>query len=509
LEAETSARQGFVSLDDIKSVTYYDMLTMYGGDLKFIFDFHGRKGGSNWHCPDCDWQRDQPLDRVCTPITPEMLTEWASKAKKGDRKCCSLDTPPLHNHPLDRRVPRLLHYELGFTPYIVESIEKVGKLLCTATANATQQAQVEKLACLGQELVVVLSEQADTAREWIAIATPYVKARDQLEQQQEEQDKAPVQLRSNYDKDITVLKNKLRRSQVEVDALSKKQSDQVAKVQELELKIEGARQVLDPVVLASCDWLRALIKKAMAAVGAVPQVYFGGTALVGNDCKRILGEFKKFLDILQEGIIARAKTMFPAGPERDKWAKVIDNKFSLWGPLLGSLDKFFALANSSLRITDQQLDKMDECIPIIRGLWMELYGDLSSAPPKIHQMLDHVMTFARRYRFFVHGGEQIGEKEHALDNKHGRQLSSKRKQHTKLEEGKEKLRKINNDPGQKLAAKRARDNTKRRRSDGKESKKTTNDASRKVAKFERRDNAVAAGSAVLLTHASLTLSDVA
>ena len=426
--------------------------------------------------------------------------------KKGDRKCCSNDTHPLHNHPLNRRVPPMLHYLLGFGPYIVESIEKLGKQLCTAGVTATQQAQVDELARLGQELVVLLSEQAETAREWIVVATPYFKTRQQLEEQLAEQVKAPAQLRSNYDRAITLLKNKMRRSQEAVDALAKTQADQVAKAQELNLKIEGARAVMDPDVLASCDWLRELIQKAMAAVGAVPQVYFGGTALVGNDCKRILGECKKFLRVLQEGLLDRAKKTFTAGPERDAWIKSIDEKFALWEPLLGTLDKFFAIANSSRRLTDEQLDEMDACIPVIKGLWMKLYGHLPSAPPKIHQMLDHVMTFARKYRFFVHGGEQIGEKQHALDNKHARQLSSQKKQYNNLEQGKEKLMKMTNDPGQQLAAQAAGEKTKRKRPEGTSSKKEKNDVAKKKAKIERRDSALADGVAALLPPPSLNVS---
>ena len=127
-----------------------------------------------------------------------------------------------------------------------------------------------------------------------------------------------------------------------------------------------------------------------------------------------------------------------------------------------------------------------------------MYGDLSSAPPKIHEVLDHVMDFARKYRFFVHGGEQKGEKDHSRDNRHARQFSSLQKQYKKFEQAKAKLRLIEADPGMMKAAKEAEERTKRRKKATGTSKKQENDEKKMEIKTESRDCAVAAGRAVLL-----------
>ena len=209
---------------------------------------------------------------------------------------------------------------------------------------------------------------------------------------------------------------------------------------------------------------------------------------MGNDCKRILGEFRKFLGILKEGFIEGAKKMF-TGPALDDWIKSIDEKFALWGSLFGTLDKFFAIANSSRRFTDQQLNEMDECVPTIKGLWIRLYGDLTSAPPKIHGLVKHVMKFARKYRFFVHGGEQIGEKEHARDNRHARQNSSYSKQYKRCEKAKDKLRKMEDDPGQIRAAKDAMEKTRRKKTKTKHER----DAKKREIKSELRNTALKEG----------------
>ena len=483
------------TLDAIESVAYYDLLTMYGGDLKCIFDLDGRCNGSSWHCAYCTWQRGQSLNEVCAPLTPQILAEWA----RIGIKCCSTDTPPLHNHTRDRLVPCMLHYELGLVPYNIQAIEKLGVLLVTAGSAELQQGLVADLARLGHELAEVVLEQEETSRSWVVVATPYMKAQEELEEQERLQKAAPPSQQSNYDKAIGLLKNKLRRPEAEVNALRKRQSDQTAKVLELKREIEVVRKAMNPEVLATCDWLRLLMKQAMDAVGSEPQVYFGGTAFVGNDCKKTLGEFEKFLNILQNGFIEKAKQMFK-GPALGLWIQSINEKFSLWRPLFGILDCFFSIANSSKRFTDQQLSQMDECVPIIKGLWVRLYGDLNSAPPKIHGLVDHVMEFAKKYRFFVHGGEQIGEKEHAKDNRHSRQLQSLKKQYAKIEKGKEKLRVQEADPGQLEAARVAWENTKRKKNEGgggKKSKKEERDTAKKQVKHEVRTGAVEAGRAAL------------
>ena len=489
---ECPLSSNIAGLDAIASVAYFDIHIMYGGDLKFIFDLEGRCNGSPWHCFFGDWMRTDPLTRKCNPITPELLATWTL----GKQKCCHPDTPRLHNLPRSRRVPCILHHELGVVPYNIEAMPKFFTELCTAGYDAQKQAQVAKLASLGQKLAEVLSLQAETSQAWIVVSAPYTKAKELLAEQEAEQSAAQAQYRSNYTHPITVLKSKLRRYQAEVDELTAAQADQAAKVLQLNQDLDDARLVTDHEALALCDWIQALMQRAMAAVGSIPQVYFGGTALVGNDCKRILGQAKKFLGILLEAITDRAKQMF-TGTELEGRIKSIDEKFALWVPLFGTLDKFFALANSKRRFTDQQLDAMDECVPVIRGLWVHLYGDLTSAPPKIHEVLDHVMDFARKYRFFVHAGEQNGEKDHSRDNRHTRQFSSLQKQYKKFEQAKAKLRLIEADPGMRKAAKEAAERTKRRKKGG-TSKKQENDEKKKEIKTESRDCAVAAGRAVLL-----------
>jgi len=110
-----------------------------------------------------------------------------------------------------------------------------------------------------------------------------------------------------------------------------------------------------------------------------------------------------------------------------------------------------------------------------------------------------MMPFARKFRFFVHGGEQIGEQEHNKDNRHGRQLGGLKRQFERYECGKEKLRVIDNDPGQQRVAQASLDRTKRRRIEGKESKKNVKDAEKKLVKEEMRSAAVAAGPTLLQT----------
>ena len=489
---ESPLSENIAGLDAISSVAYFDMLTMYGGDTKLIFDIIGRCGGSNWHSAHCDWKRDEPVDRKCNPLTPEMLKAWTL----ARIKCCSPDHPPLHNLSVDVQVPCTLHLQLGAVPYNVAGIAKFGTLFCTAGKSAVLQAQVEKLEGLGQQLAEVVMKQEETLQAWIVVSTPYTKIKELLDAQLAEQAAAQKQYRSNYNGAITLLRSKMRRYQEEVEALAAEQKEQAEKVVELNAELEAVRLTMDHDTLESCNWLRALMKEAMAAVGAAPQIYFGGTALVGNDCKRILGQYKKFLRILQEAFTERAKLMF-TGQALEGWLKSIDEKFELWGPLFGTLDKFFAVANSSRRFTDQQLDAMDECMPVISGLWVHLYGDLASAPPKIHTMVGgHVMKFARKFRFFVHGGEQIGEKEHGRDNRHARLVSSFIKQYTRCEEAKDKYRTMEADPGQ-IAAANAADEKTRRKKVQKTSKKEENDGKKREIKTESRDCAVAAGRALL------------
>jgi len=480
------------TLEDIASVAYYDLLTMYGGDLKLIFDLNGQCNGSNWHCPYGDWQRDQPLTDACIPLTPAILAEWA----RIGNKCCNINTPSLHNHSRDRLVPCMLHFSLGLVPYNVQGIEKFGELIVTAGCDALQQSRIENLASLGQQLVDVLLEQEETSRAFFVVATPFERTKGLLEEQEALRAAAPMLEKSNFDQTISVLKNRLRRSEKEVAELRTKQSGETTMVVDLKKQIDELRRAMGPEAAAKCDWLRALMKKAMAAVGSVPQVYFGGRALVGNDCKKILGDGKTFLGILEEGYNDKVKEMFPTAAQ-GPWLKSIKEKFSLWRPLFGTLDCFFSLANSSRRLTDAQLSEMDQCTPIIKGLWLRLYGNLPSSPPKVHILVDHVMAFAWKYRFFVHGGEQIGEKEHAKDNRHSRQLSSLKKQYARIEKGKENLRIQQSDPGQQAAARLARENTARIKPAGKKTKKEVNAEAKDLVKSEVRNSALAAGRAVL------------
>lgn len=489
-----------IELESVSSVEYFPLLTMYGGDLKLIFDYNGRCGGSGWHCAFCDWQRNDPLSKVCTPLTSEMKAAWSA----SNYKCFSLNTPPLHHLPVDRKLPCILHQELGIVPYNVSAIEAFGGEMFSASYSEMQRLQMTRLAALGAELAELLTKQAETSSVWVEIATPYLSLKEKLDEEVALQLAAPMQQRGNFDKAINLLKNKMRRSQDEVDALTKQQKDEAEQVKSLKEQLDTARLQVDPAVLASCDEIRALMKKGMKAVGSAPQVYFGGTALVGNDCKRILGECAIFLGILEEGIIDIAKKAF-TGEELEGKIKIIKGKFVLWSSLFGSLDKFYSLANSTLRFTDDDLSKMDECLPIIKGLWIQLYGELGSAPPKIHDLLEHTMPFSRKYRFIVHGGEQIGEKEHARDNKHGRQLSSFNKQYENQERGKDKLRRSEVLPDVIIAIKVATSNTSRtkrkeRREEenpgGNETNETKKAAKKKI-KSEKRDNALAKGKEVL------------
>jgi hypothetical protein len=481
------------SREDIASVAYYDLLTMYGGDLKFIFNFDGRVDGSTWHCPYGDWQRNQPLTHACVPITPEIFAEWSSIGKK----CCSNDTPPLHFHPRDRLVPCMLHFELGLVPYNIQAIEKFGAWLFSNGSDALKQSQLDALATLGQQLVEVLLEQEETSRKLSVVATPFEMTKSMLEVQEAKRLAATALERSNFDQPISVLKNKLRRTEEAVKELRTKQKEESTKVDDLKKEVAALREALGPEATADCDWLRALLRKAMSAVEAAPQIYFGGTALVGNDCKKILAGYAKFLDILEEGFNDKVKDLFSEPAAQKPWLESIEDKFSLWRPLFGALDCFFSLANSSKRFTDEQLLKMDECTPMIKGLWLRLYGEITSSPPKVHILVDHVMKFAHKFRFFVHGGEQIGEKEHAIDNRHSRQLASLKKQYEKIENGKEKLRILARDPESQLAAKAAMDSTRRNVPEGKRSKKDIDDAAKAEVKNERRGAALAAGHEVL------------
>ena len=70
-------------------------------------------------------------------------------------------------------------------------------------------------------------------------------------------------------------------------------------IEETTTQIEELKSRLTPAALDRKQVLEWIITKAMNLVGAHPQAYFGGTAMIGKDCERICAKSDVFIESVQ------------------------------------------------------------------------------------------------------------------------------------------------------------------------------------------------------------------
>ena len=200
----------------------------------------------------------------------------------------------------------------------------------------------------------------------------------------------------------------IRTEQAEVDRV----------LAETETKILALQQEMGKPARDLLLEIQRIQTKAMNAVGARPQVYFGGEALIGKDCTRICEGCDEYLAIIRLEC-NKYLDMFSAGAAREGATTDLDKQFESWGILLGVFDKFFSIVCAPRRLTDQHIIDARECVVILEREWSLLYKSTGSILPKVHLMFSdqplHLMEFLERTRFAGLLSEDAAEGDHHVD----------------------------------------------------------------------------------------------
>jgi hypothetical protein len=384
------------------------------GDLKLQFDWDGRANGSGWHCRDCPWQRDEPLG-IYNPehiafadMTPEALRTLTESWETRGYKCFSKSTPPLHR--FKHKAHPVLHYKLGAIPYIVSSVTKAAIEYKTAALGQQDQLKLKQLADLSLKMTDAIEVQNELDKYFATVGTLAIAAQAELKKLEEEKSAATATNKSNFNRDISLCSSKIRR--LGFDMTKYEQDKKVAedKIEAIHSEINDHKATMSSDAVDVVLWIQKIQTEAMDAVGAKPQAYFGGHALIGNDCTRICQGYEEYIRIIKAGIDEALE-------EREEQKKAMTEFLKDIQKLLEVFDIFFSIVCSPRRISPSECDILDQCLKILIPTWEKVYKDTigSSIPPKIHQMFVHLVPFIRKWGFAALLGEENAEHDHHTD----------------------------------------------------------------------------------------------
>jgi hypothetical protein len=256
--------------------------------------------------------------------------------------------------------------------------------------------------------------------EFTAMGTPFFALEAELQDLLAQQEAAPSRDKFHFRTPIARVEGKMRRIEDPVLALRGQLVAADKAIHDIKGAILDLKSRIAPEALTRRELLEKVITKALELVGAHPQAYFGGTAMIGKDCERICSKSDDFVESIRSDFDTLLRQWLKPGPQLNDALDDLNSRFEDLRILLGVIDQIFSILRVPRRLKEEDFELLENVIPLFEAYWGRLFSDkdgglFSSIPIKVHIVPGHVVDFARMFGFLGLGSEEAGENEIHID----------------------------------------------------------------------------------------------